>query len=257
LIGHFTLADLTTFDDFEEFKTEFDAIRRTYCTITKDTAIVCWDVDRHEHKIILILRDSMLLSPAGMQSLKAVGRLVGVEKLELNPGEIENMRKLLATDPKRFEDYALRDPEIAVRYCVRIMILNQELFGEADIPPTLSSIGINHLLRIWEDSGVDKHKVLGTEEHVSQTWMPSLGRYVKRRKTVPTADRFCHESFVTECYHGGRNEQYFFGASAIADWIDFDLCGAYTTAMALIGMPHWDQMRPTKDLNDFQPHVLG
>jgi len=199
----------------------------------------------------------MLIAPAGMQSLKAVGDLVGVKKLELNPGEVQNMQALLTADPARFEDYALRDPEIAVRYCLKIMALNEELLGKAEIPPTLSSIGIQYLLHIWASSGIDRHLVLGTEEHMEQVWLASRGHHIKRRQTVPTADRFCHESFVTEGYHGGRNEQFFFGASAIADWIDFDLCGAYTTAMALIGMPRWDQIRTSKDLDDFQPHVLG
>jgi len=257
LIGHFSFADLVTFEDFESFKTEFDAIRRTYASITQDTAIICWDVDRHKHKVTLVLRDSMLLAPAGQQSLKAIGNLVGVEKYELNAGEIENMQVLRDSDPERFENYALRDPEIAVRYCLKIMALNEELLGKSEIPPTLSSIGINHLLKIWEALGIDKQLVLGTEETIEQQWVPSLRRSIKRRQTVPTADRNVHESFVTECYHGGRNEQFFFGASQVGDWIDFDLAGAYTTAMALIGMPRWDQIRTTRDVGEFQPHILG
>ena len=199
----------------------------------------------------------MLLAPAGQHSLKAIGELVGVDKIELLPGEIEHMKTLLANDKNRYEEYALRDPKIAVLYCLKIMSLNQELLGKADIPPTLTSIGINYLLKMWEDDGIDNHLVLGTEESDDPKWSSSLRRYIKRRKTVPTADRFCHENLVTECYHGGRNEQYIFGASVVGDWTDYDLCGAYTTAMSLIGMPHWDQIRPTKDLNEFQPHVLG
>ena len=236
LIGHFNLADLTAFDDFEQLKTEFDAIRRTYATITQDTAIICWDVDRHKHKITLVLRDSMLLAPAGMQTLKAIGDLVGVQKLELNPGEIENMQALLTEHPHRFEDYALRDPKIAVHYCRKIMAINDELTGKQEIPPTLSSIGINHLLNTWETNGIDKNLVLGTEDSVKQEWSPKLRHFIKRRITVPTAYRAIHENVATECYHGGRNEQYFFGASEIGDWTDFDLCGAYTTAMALVGI---------------------
>ncbi len=71
LVGHFTLADLTTFEDFEEYKTEFDAIRRTYVTISQDTTAFVYDLHRHKHKIILTLRDTILLAPAGKQSLRA------------------------------------------------------------------------------------------------------------------------------------------------------------------------------------------
>ena len=257
LIGHFSLADLTTFEDFETYKTEFDSIRKTYLTIGQESSIIAWDVDRHKHKISLVLRDSMLLAPGGKQSLKVLGDLTGVEKLELKDGEIEQMKTLLATDPSRFEDYALRDPEIAVRYCLRLMALNQELFGDASIPATLSSIGVSYLLKVWEENMIDRHAVLGTEVVVEKHFNLARGYPAKRSVTVPTADRYSHESFVTECYHGGRNEQFFFGASEVGDWTDYDLAGAYTTAMSLIGMPRWDQIRPSRDLGDYQPHVLG
>lgn len=257
LIGHFSLADLTTFDDFESFKSEFDNIRRTYLTITQPTSIVVWDVDRHKHAITLVLRDSLLLAPAGKQALKELGKLVGVEKLELKPGEIENMKTLLATDPVRYKEYALRDPKVAVKYCLKILALNRELLEENEIPPTLSSIGVNYLLKIWEASEINKHEVLGTEVVVVEEWVAARGHTVKRRITVPTADRHCHENLAVECFHGGRGEQFFFGASEEGIWTDYDLCGAYSTALSLIGMPRWDQLRTSRDANDFQPHVLG
>jgi len=257
LIGHFTLADLSAFEDFENFKAAFDAIRRTFITIGREAQLTIWDLSRHCHKIKLTLRDSMLLAPGDKQSLKALGELTGAPKFELQDGEIEKMEHLLDTDPNRFEEYALRDPEIAVQYAIKIMNLNRELLGVEEIPPTLSSIGVGYLLKVWADAGVDKHAVLGTEVVEERDFVAAIGRTIKRRVTVPTPDRFARESFATECYHGGRNEQFFFGASQVGLWTDYDICGAYTTAMSMIGVPHWNLIRTTKDIQEFQPNALA
>jgi len=49
--------------------------------------------------------------------------------------------------------------------------------------------------------------------------------------------------FATESYHGGRNEQFWFGACFEDDWLDWDLRGAYATAMSMIGKPDWDSIK--------------
>lgn len=65
------------------------------------------------------------------------------------------------------------------------------------------------------------------------------------------------EQLATEAYHGGRNEQMWFGPSFVDDWSDFDLHSAYPTAMAMIGMPNWRSARYTLDLSDFSMETLG
>jgi hypothetical protein len=256
-IGHFTLADLTGFEDFDDFKTEFDAIRRTFITIKEEPTITVYDDNRHAHEIKIFLRDSMLLAPGGSQSLKALGELVQVLKINLAPGIIEKMDELRLNKPKLFDEYALQDPKIAVRYCLKIMALNRELLGENCIPPTLSAIGINFLLRQWQDEGIDAHQVLGTESTTEKTWQQARGRFKTQKKSVPLAIRHEHEAIATECYHGGRGEQYFFGASEVGTWTDYDLSGAYPTAMGLIGMPQWAKLRTSLDVNEYGFDVLG
>ena len=68
---------------------------------------------------------------------------------------------------------------------------------------------------------------------------------------------FWHLPFATECFHGGRNEQLWFGPAFEDDWTDYDLTSAYPTAMALIGMPDWPNMRVTTHLAEFTPTTLG
>ena len=57
--------------------------------------------------------------------------------------------------------------------------------------------------------------------------------------------------FAAQCYHGGRNEAFAVGFSpAGREVFDLDLCGAYTTAMALISVPNWSTARYTNSLSE-------
>ena len=257
LIAHFTLADLTALRDFQKLRTLFDSVRRTFVSI-KDT-IDCriWDDQRHDHQVKVILRDTLLLAPNGKQSLAALGDLVGCKKIDLADDEISNMDALLVSNRERFQAYAERDPEICVRYALKMLDLNHAITGKAEVPPTLSGMGLSYLFRLWDELGINRHAVLGTEEIKATTWSERLQRRVRNREVVPLAERHMFESFATESYHGGRNEQYLFGAGEEGIWSDWDLSGAYTTAMCGIGMADWKAIRQSRDLDEFQPHVLG
>lgn len=257
LIAHFSLADLTALDDFQKFQHLFDAVRRTYVSINDTIDFRIWDKQHHDHCVTVILRDTMLLAPNGKHSLADLGDLVDCEKLELEDDEIENMDLLLVSNAERFREYAERDPEICVLYALKMLALNHEISGKAEIPPTLSGMGLSYLLRLWEELGIDRHAVLGTEESNSSQWSDRFQRRIRKCEVVPLAERHLFESFATECYHGGRNEQFFFGAGEEGLWADWDLSGAYTTAMCGIGMPDWKAIRQTRDLDEFQPTVMG
>jgi hypothetical protein len=62
---------------------------------------------------------------------------------------------------------------------------------------------------------------------------------------------------ATECYHRGRNEQYWFGPAFLDDWTDYDLSSAYATGMALIGKPDWTAFDHTLDVGKFGIRSLG
>jgi len=66
-----------------------------------------------------------------------------------------------------------------------------------------------------------------------------------------------NEPIAVEAFHGGRNESFFFGPTTDDDWIDVDLKGAYSTALASVGKPRWQELRRTFDPKDFITRVLG
>jgi hypothetical protein len=257
LVGHFTLADLPGFVDFDETKFSFDSIRKTFVTIQRPAMFRLWDENHHGHYVHVVLRDCMLLMPGGKRALKDLGDLVGLAKVELTEDQIAAMDRLLRENRQLFMDYAERDPEICVEFAIQMLELNREINGKATVPPTLSGMGVTRLLRLWEEKAIDRHASLGTELVCERNWSAKSNRLFKRTRIVPLQSRQLYESFATECYHGGRNEAFEFGACSEGIWTDHDLCGAYTTAMVMIGVPDWEGIYQTRDVDSFQPDILG
>ncbi len=83
------------------------------------------------------------------------------------------------------------------------------------------------------------------------------GRFVPKEREVDIAQVSWHLDFVTECYHGGRNEQFWFGPCYEDAWTDYDLSSAYPTAMSLIGLPNWREIADNNDLDAFTPTTLS
>lgn len=253
LVGHFAVADLSAFSDFNKLKSQFDALRRTFVSVTRPTIWKLWDSQRHPHIVRIILRDTMLLAPQSCRKLSNLGEFLKLEKISLPDGMIERMDELLISDRELFIEYAIRDAEIAARYIERIIELNSKITGDDSVPVSLSSIGLSFLDKVWTENNIIAHSVLGTHVVMKTAWNAARKKYITRPHVVLSVNRHSYENLAVECYLGGRNECFIFGASEIAKWTDCDLRSAYPSAMALLGLPDWDALRLTKDLNDFQP----
>ena len=253
LVGHFTRADLTAFADFKDFRHCLNAVRNSFITLSfspKGNALELHAKSGEPtRKVYIPLRDSMLLCPSGKQSLRDLGDLLELNKIHLtSEDDIKRMDLLLIRDRELYERYALRDAEICSLYALKIIQLHKKIGLPRVIPPTLGTIGVSYLLKIWKQKDPNyKLEVLGQEIVTDKPWTPKGRR--ERKKVVAKHDRYCNEAFVTECYHGGRNEQYFFGPAPEGDWRDFDLSSAYPTAMSLITEPNWEGMEVVKNFD--------
>ena len=99
--------------------------------------------------------------------------------------------------------------------------------------------------------------VLGKEAVVEKVFDKSKGYYVKKPVEVNLPHVRYNEAFATDCYHGGRNEQFWFGPGFADKWSDYDLSSAYPTAMSLIGMPDWNGTYQTLNIDEFTSETLG
>ncbi len=265
LIGHFTRADLPAFEGFRDnAKRTLANVRSTFVSIDMSQKLQVVDQDDTELGTFRVrMRDTMLLAPSTAKSLAAIGEILGFEKITLADNQEaeqqikENMKEFRRTNWTEFRDYAIRDAEICVAYGERIINQNKKLFNEFKMPVTLTSFGRKLVWEGWESKGIDPHEMVGKQRVESSDFIKRLGYRVKTIETPYLPKVHFEQDFVTECFHGGRNEQYHFGIAKEGDWQDIDLSSAYPTAMSRIGTPDWNSVRQVKDVDDFEVDDLG
>ncbi|MEO7859013.1 MAG: DNA polymerase, partial [Nitrospirales bacterium] len=264
LAGHFTRADIPAFSDFSAMIQYMSAVRKTFLSIDSHIPVEFIFGDEDEIEVEVHIRDTMLLTPASSKSLKAMGAIVGVEKIALDSDPArdkfykENMDVLLKDNPSLFETYAINDAVICVKYIDQLIGQYRELFGKTQIPVTLTSIGVDLLWKTWKDKlKLNPDYLIGKEKVEERRFNKRRGYFEKVSRKVDMMEVDWHLPIATECFHGGRNEQFWFGPAFEDDWTDYDLTSAYPTAMALIGLPEWRKIHVTKNLAKFTPATLG
>jgi len=256
LSAHFSRADLSAFSDFSTLKDKFDSVRKTYATVTEPHKKRYTDSNNNSRTISISLVDTMLISPNGT-SLASLGDLHNVPKINLPDGAIERMDLLLEEDPELFEGYAIRDAEISARHAWYMAEFVSEYLGGNSPPITLGGLAEKHFLSLLQSSEMDLNDLLGIEEQKETKWNPRSNRYITKTKSVPLRLVHSHETGASESYHGGRSEAYVFGFTKPDEWEDFDLAGAYTTAMVAIREPDWSNLRVVYSVSEFKEDELG
>lgn len=258
LVGHFTRADLPMFHEFRgEAKRSLNNVRNTFVSIENFIPMTIEDRDGNEIESFRIrLRDTILLAPANAKKLADIGEMLGIEKIELHEDRAaerkikENMKEFRGENWPLFRDYAIRDAEICTEYAERVIRQYDTLFEQFKMPLTLTSFGSKLVISDWENQGWDPNEVLGKEEKTQPRFDKKRGYSVKETINPYLEDVHFELDFVTETYHGGRNEQFLFGICDEHIWRDHDLSSAYTTAMSLIGKPVWEQIRRVDNIDE-------
>ena len=243
MVAHFSRADLPGFRDFNKLKKRFDALRKTYCSINRPAIFDVNTPSGTRMKVTVTLFDTRLLAPAGAGSLRALGDLLEFDKLAVpvvldengktRPG-IERMDLTLAQHPEAFNAYAIRDAEIAVEWFLRVNDL-QLAWGLAKPAFTIGSMAVakfEQLVRNLPD--FDLLKFCGKQR---------VGRRIE-----PLEQLLAVRGLAADCFHGGRNECFEHGIYRTQAF-DWDLKGAYTSALAMFRQLDWGRTEHTNDLS--------
>jgi hypothetical protein len=245
LAVHFSRADLCAFSDFAAFKRKLDGVRKTFVSAQRPMRSGGRARDGRALEFVVTVFDTKLLAPDGYGSLAKLGEALGIAKLEPPdvvdeqgarvPG-ITRMDLVLRDRPVEFESYAMRDAEIAVEWLWRIASLAAG-WGLGKMPVTLARIAQEGAIAV---GGAALADVLGRE-------VTTRGRIAKPSPGVLLIQTLCADAF-----YGGRNEAYahgFFNAPDERPLLDFDLCGAYSTALAYMRPLDWENIERTADLS--------
>jgi hypothetical protein len=259
LVGHFNTADVPGFADKQSVFGKLDHVRRTLVSIQGIVSVSYRDRNHHSHELDVKVYDTKLLVPAKSQSLATVGRIVGNEKLEVSQEYKERMDLYLQDHPREFRDYALNDAVITAQYLLILLERNADENPGVALPMTLSSIAIQELLRCWHDSGINGNAVVG--KVLKERRVPNKnGGYSKYQESVYLGIVEDLWGFAVKGYHGGRNESYIDGVTVYSSerlMLDKDFAGAYSTALATIGMPQWEASYNKCDLEGITYTTLG
>jgi hypothetical protein len=243
LVAHFSRADLPGFRDFKSLKKSFDAVRKTFCSINRPAIFDVNTPSGTRIRVSVRLFDTRLLAPAGAGSLRKLGELLRFDKLELpdvldeagnTRAGIERMDLTLVQHPDVFNAYAIRDAEIAVEWlqCVNEL---QQAWGLAKPAYTIGSMAVakfEQLVKTLPEFDL----------------LQFFGKQRVGRKKEPLEQLLAIRGLAADCFHGGRNECFEHGVyrTSASDW---DLKGAYTSALAMFRQLDWSATEHTIDLS--------
>ncbi|MGN5085758.1 hypothetical protein ACTG2N_17690 [Aeromonas hydrophila] len=275
VVAHFLRADLTTFGNFwglkDQVKAQGGSVVGRILTGSgygvdetverarkaKPAPIVLRDRNRREQQSIIEFVDTLFLAP-NKSPLSALGIMLGLPKVEIPDGySIERMDELLAGNREAFEQYALRDAEIAARYALKVRDFLGGQFGLQKLPRSLGAVSVSVFRRLLKDADIDYMSAFGLEITKLERWNAGTGKVTTTAVKRPSPARGLYEDLAIRCYHGGRNESFMMGPTPIGDWYDWDLKGAYTTGLCDLLVPDYVNMHTSSDPQDFIGHVMG
>lgn len=244
LVSHYSRSDIPGFQDFKGKKGKqilnLSNVRNTFMSMKKDVDESLGS--KRQIRVRIKIRDTITLTSANSKSLQDLGKMLGYEKEKLSIDQISNMKKVMKEEPELFVKYGIRDSEICLRYSVVMIYQYHDLTGRFLLPLTLTSIGVDLLLKNFQDRGIQPESIMGYDKYSRKIWSQKNNKYLYKTNTSYKEKLYYSENFIRESYHGGRNEQFYFGPHKKDVWYDYDLKSCYPSCMSLIGIPDWDKL---------------
>lgn len=257
--AHFSAAEFTMWADRQQLARDLLVVHGTFVTGKRPLKLKVRDAAKHVRKTKVHLVDTTLLAPAGQKRLEDVGKVFGLEKIDLPDGYIEKMSKLREDNPVLFDRYAIRDAEIAARYAAKLFDFASEngLLQQGKMPPTIGGYAVGGVLNHLARQGIAPEDFIGYTTKYVQGKRDRVPTYPTSALMFDFAAPFSRNGSTLHGYMGGRNEAFVFGAHNIGPFTDFDLRAAYSTALASIRYPDWQHAHSTQNLEDFASGALG
>lgn len=218
----------------------------------------------HMYPLNLQLADTMCHAPSGMKSLKALGKTVGWEKIQLEEGDIEHMDLLLVNNPCVYFEYAANDSTVTLLY-------ESALYGYNNNPPVTVTSATAKVMRgiMMNYLGCKNSKQFDRKyrglETVGHGLVPRSDRpgYIESTSLEPISDQAnTVQYYASQAYHGGYNSSSDIGYFPEITF-DYDLQNAYPTAMCLVSDVDWENPIKSEIVNreltlqDFVVPIIG
>lgn len=278
IAGYFLRADLAMLSDLVEFKQQLDnvggSIATTGMPVGFEVLYKRWDLEHRLNTCSLDVIDgedlfNLSVSFADMKKhdpedkgLFALGELVGIQKVTLPEGyTIDKIGRLKRDNWEKFVEYGVTDAKIAVCYYLDVLRFAKTLLdidGDYDLMPvTAGSLAVQYCRKTFEGDDLDFEELFGVQEDEEQDWSSHRTYPKRQKKMVLDGHRDFYENFAIKCFLGGRNETFYAGPSSPGLWHDYDLIGAYTTALALIREIDYEKAHNANAIADLVGDKMG
>ncbi|WP_327786858.1 DNA polymerase, partial [Vibrio anguillarum] len=173
-----------------------------------------------------------------------------IPKVEIpEPYSISRMDEFLDGNRELYKKYSITDSIISARHFERVSAFCQNTLGLNSVPFTIGGIAV----KAFVNSLADKRGyrgLFGFEKVTKEVWPTDRAKPLTITRDVPVTARMTLENFATQCYHGGRNESFIAGPTAIDTWRDYDVPSCYSAITLGLRELAYEQMYMTNDLND-------
>lgn len=242
LVEHFGMADATTFERgmFEkDLMTRLSKVQGGLVTLRPvslmvGTATRSWAFQQ----VLLNVRDTMCYAPAAKKTLAALGKAIGLPKIDIPHEWKENMDQLWTADPVLFCEYAVNDAVIALFYA-------KALFGENNELPVTANGAAARVARqsIGEYLGCSNQaefdlKYRGLVKIKRGMAYTATGMVPFSKLTPHSTDAATVMNMASAGYHGGLNGCMHVGHFPHITY-DVDARNAYPTGMMLVVDIDW------------------
>lgn len=245
IVSHYGSVDYTATHKYDYILESSDSLRKTLVTIEKPVFLRLADSSRNGCTHRIFLRDTTLLSPAG-SSLDELGKVLGIGKVEIPPEyDKSDMKTFLTKEPLEFMVYACIDPVVTLHWAFSVMAFT----GSDSLPVTIASHGANWVKKQIMKSKRWKKKDFNSHYLGRKVVVDEKGKGRARVLEKWSDDLVIPMSAASESFYGGRNECFLYGIHH-GPWYDYDLSGAYSIAMQMLGTPLLSECHEKTDLDE-------
>jgi len=193
------------------------------------------------YPVTLSVSDTMCHAPAGKKKLEDLGKVLGIEKVEIGQECKNNMKQFFVENSTQFLEYASTDSVITMLYASAMYGYNNSM------PVTITSAtakvmkktmmdylgckSTENFNRIYRGLELVRHGKVRSENRAGFVEATSLDPISNDANTI--------QQYASQAYHGGYNSCSEVGYFPF-DTYDYDLRNAYPTAMCLVPDINWE-----------------
>jgi hypothetical protein len=241
VVSHFGAAEWSALQGREDLVGFLQLIRKVPVTLGWAEAEL--RINNRRQTCKLRIMDTYLLAPDNAKALKKLGDTVGIRKVDLPVGAIENMASLRETDLRLFEEYGISDSRITLAYLILMIDVVQRELGLDDMPLTVGGISTKAFVNSMPEG--DYLTAFGLEKRAC---------YRRKAEIVPGMVREWVDGTFRDGFCGGLNNATP-GRITPEDGrvvFDIDFVSAYPTAAATVPRLDWSSAEQILDSPDLR-----